>query len=129
MTSVFERFPVRLRQAITSRLGWTSLRPVQELAGHALLDGNNAVILAPTAGGKTEASVFPLLAELMSREPEGVGLIYLAPMRALLNNQEERLGTYTEMVGLRRFKWHGDVAEGPKRRFARTACRRSGSSW
>ncbi|MEE8522589.1 MAG: DEAD/DEAH box helicase [Thermoanaerobaculia bacterium] len=116
---VFSRFPWRLRQAISSRLGWTELRPVQDLAGHALLDGANAVILAPTAGGKTEASVFPLLAGLMDREPEGVGLIYLAPMRALLNNQEERLGTYTEMVGLRRFKWHGDVAEGPKRRFAR----------
>ncbi len=117
MASVFTRFPPRLRQAITSRLGWTGLRPVQELAGHALLDGKNAVVLAPTAGGKTEAAVFPLLAALMGSEPEGVGLIYLAPLRALLNNQEGRLGTYTEMVGLRRFKWHGDVADGPRRRF------------
>ncbi len=119
MSSVFERFPLRLQQAITSRLGWTNLRPVQELAGEALLEGRNAVILAPTAGGKTEAAVFPLLAGLMEREPAGVGLIYLAPLRALLNNQEERLGTYTEMVGLRRFKWHGDVGPGHRRRFVR----------
>ncbi len=119
MSSVFERFPARLRQAITSRLGWGSLRPVQELAGEVLLEGHNAVILAPTAGGKTEAAVFPLLAELMQREPSGVGLIYLAPLRALLNNQEDRLGTYTEMVGLRRFKWHGDVGAGARRRFVR----------
>ena len=57
MTSAFARFSPRLQEAIVSRLGWTSLRPVQELASHALLDGQNAVILAPTAGGKTEASM------------------------------------------------------------------------
>ncbi len=119
MPSIFQQFPDRLRQAITSRLGWSALRPVQELAGEALLNGHNAVILAPTAGGKTEASVFPLLAKLMEQEPEGVGLIYLAPLRALLNNQEDRLGTYAEMVGLRRFKWHGDVGAGAKARFVR----------
>lgn len=42
------------------------------MAGQALLDGKNAIILAPTAGGKTEASFFPLLATLMEREPQGV---------------------------------------------------------
>ena len=117
MTSAFARFPPRLQQAIVSRIGWTSLRPVQEFASHALLDGNNAVILAPTAGGKTEASIFPLLAMLMEREPAGVGLIYIAPIKALLNNQAERLELYTEMVGLRRFLWHGDVKDSHKRAF------------
>ena len=117
MVSVFARFPPRLQQAIVSRLGWTTLRPVQELAGQALLDGKNAVILAPTAGGKTEASIFPMLAMLMEREPQGVGLIYIAPIKALLNNQAERLGSYTEMVGLQRFLWHGDVKDSQKRAF------------
>lgn len=46
--------------------------------------------------------------------PEGVGVLYIAPLKALLNNQEERLGTYAEMVGLRRFVWHGDVADNDK---------------
>ena len=109
--SAFSRFPPRLQQAIVARLGWTALRPVQELAGEAILDGKNAVVLAPTAGGKTEASMFPALANLVERAVEGVGVIYVAPIKALLNNQEERLGTYTEMVGLRRFVWHGDVPE------------------
>jgi len=117
MTSAFARFSPRLQEAIVSRLGWTALRPVQELASHALLDGQNAVILAPTAGGKTEASMFPLLSMLMEQEPQGVGLIYIAPIKALLNNQAERLGMYTEMVGLRRFLWHGDVKASDKRKF------------
>ncbi|ACL64505.1 DEAD/DEAH box helicase domain protein [Anaeromyxobacter dehalogenans 2CP-1] len=117
--SAFSRFPARLQQAIVSRLGWTALRAVQELAGEAILDGKNAVVLAPTAGGKTEASIFPALANLVENGCEGVGVVYVAPIKALLNNQEERLGTYTEMVGLRRFVWHGDVPDRDKREFVR----------
>jgi ATP-dependent helicase Lhr and Lhr-like helicase len=117
MTSAFSRFPPRLQEAIVARLGWSSLRPVQDLAAHAILDSNNVIILAPTAGGKTEASMFPLLAQLVQNEPQGVGLIYIAPIKALLNNQAERLGLYTEMVGLSRFLWHGDVKDSAKRAF------------
>ncbi|NOU34908.1 MAG: DEAD/DEAH box helicase [Polyangiaceae bacterium] len=115
--TAFARFPPRLQEAIVSRLGWTSLRPVQELAGEAILDGKNAVVLAPTAGGKTEASMFPAIANMVERDVEGVGVIYIAPIKALLNNQEDRLGMYTEMVGLRRFVWHGDVSDSDKRKF------------
>ena len=115
--SAFARFPARLQDAIVSRLGWSSLRPVQELASEAILDGKNAVVLAPTAGGKTEASMFPALANLVERPPEGVGVIYIAPIKALLNNQEDRLGTYAEMVGLERFVWHGDVSDSEKKKF------------
>lgn len=119
MVSAFSRFPPRLQEAIVSRLGWSALRPVQELSSHALLEGKNAVILAPTAGGKTEASMFPMLTQLMNDEPEGVGLLYIAPIKALLNNQAERLGLYTEMVGLRRFLWHGDVKASQKQAFVK----------
>lgn len=109
--STFARFAPRLQEAIVSRLGWSSLRPVQEEAGAALLDGCNAVILAPTAGGKTEASMFPTLSQMVKDGPDGVGAIYIAPIKALLNNQAERLGLYTDMVGLNRFVWHGDTAD------------------
>ena len=116
-TSVFARFAPRLQEAIATRLGWTSLRPVQEQAGAAILDGHNAVVLAPTAGGKTEASMFPTLSMLVDQPADGVGAIYLAPIKALLNNQAERLGLYTEMVGLRRFLWHGDVTAPARKAF------------
>ncbi len=115
--STFARFPARLQEAIVARLGWTALRPVQELAGAAILEGKNAVVLAPTAGGKTEAAVFPVLAGLVERPPEAVGAVYVAPIKALLNNQEERLATYAEMVGLTSFVWHGDVSAAAKRGF------------
>ena len=117
--SAFARFPARLQEAIVSRLGWTTLRPVQEIASEAILDGKNAIVLAPTAGGKTEAAIFAALAQLIEREPGGVGVIYVAPIKALLNNQDERIGGYAEMVGLRRFVWHGDVSDAAKRAFVR----------
>jgi len=118
--SVFHRFPDRLQYAITTNLGFSTLRPVQELAGEVILDGKNAVVLAPTAGGKTEASIFPVLAGLLQNPTEGVGAIYVAPIKALLNNQEVRLGQYTEMVGLDRFVWHGDSTQSRKAAFIRT---------
>ena len=118
--AAFSRFPPLLQHAIVGRLGWTALRPVQELAAEAILDGKNVVVLAPTAGGKTEAAMFPVLAHLVEQPVSvSVGAIYVAPIKALLNNQEERLGTYAEMVGLRRFVWHGDVPDGVKREFVR----------
>lgn len=116
--SVFSRFPERLQQAI-AKLGFTALRPVQELAGEAILDGKNAVVLAPTAGGKTEASMFPVIGSMLQAPPTGVGALYVAPIKALLNNQEVRLGEYAEMVGLRRFVWHGDAAQSQKTSFTR----------
>ncbi len=120
--SVFARLAPRLQEAIVARLGWSSLRPVQELAGEALLAGNNAVILAPTAGGKTEASMFPTLSGMVTSQPQGVGAIYVAPIKALLNNQAERLGLYTEMVGLRRFVWHGDTTSHERKKFLKAPC-------
>ena len=77
------------------------------------------LLLAPTAGGKTEASIFPTLSMLLDGATDGVGALYIAPIKALLNNQAERLGTYTEMVGLRRFVWHGDTTSHERRTFLR----------
>ena len=115
--SAFARLSPRLQQAIVARLGWSSLRPVQEQATDVLLAGHNAVVLAPTAGGKTEAAMFRLLSQMVERPPEAVGVIDVAPIKALLNNQADRLGLYTEMVGLRRLVWHGDTIDHERRQF------------
>ncbi len=120
--TTFGRLHPRLQDKIVSELGWSSLRPVQEEAGAALLNGANAVVLAPTAGGKTEASMFPTLSMLLEQPTNSIGAIYIAPIKALLNNQAERLGHYTQMVGLNRFVWHGDTAAGDKRKFVRAPC-------
>ncbi len=90
---------------------------MQEQTIDAVLDGQNCVVLAPTAGGKTEAAFFPLLSRMDSEDWPPVSVIYVAPIRALLNNQEERLQQYAELIGRRAFKWHGDVTPAAKKSF------------
>ncbi len=120
--SVFKRFHPRLQHALVNRLQWRSLRDVQELAAAAILDQQNCIVLAPTAGGKTEAAFFPVISGLLTDQLPGVGCLYLSPLRALLNNQEERLGLYTDMVGLKRFKWHGEALAKDKQAFLKEPC-------
>ncbi|RKH71355.1 DEAD/DEAH box helicase [Corallococcus interemptor] len=115
-----ERLHPHLQHAIIHDLDWRSLRPVQELTIDAILDGCNAVVLAPTAGGKTEASIFPVLSRILTENLKPVCALYVCPIRALLNNQEERLSSYARMVGLDVFKWHGDVSDSKKKKFRET---------
>lgn len=115
--SAYFRLSERLQHGIASTLRWSELRPVQELTIEAVLAGKNAVVLAPTAGGKTEAAFFPILDLLHIAPEKSVGCIYVSPLRALLNNQEARLQELTRLVGISVFKWHGDVGSGPRKLF------------
>ncbi len=115
----FERLSGALQYHIVNTLGFAELRPVQLLSIEALLDGKNAVVLAPTAGGKTESAFFPLLSMMDSEDWRPVSVLYLSPIRALLNNQEDRISRYAGLVGRRAFKWHGDTAQGPRKQFLR----------
>ncbi|MCK5796320.1 MAG: DEAD/DEAH box helicase, partial [Deltaproteobacteria bacterium] len=115
--AAFDRLSPALQYQVANGLGWTSLRPVQERAIDAVLDGCNCIVLAPTAGGKTEAALFPLLSLMDTEERQAVSLLYVAPIRALLNNQEARLQSLSALVGRRAFKWHGDVNQSARKRF------------
>ena len=117
MSDAFARLSPAMQYQIVNGLGFGGLRPVQEAAAGAILDGKNCVVLAPTAGGKTEAAFFPLLSRMDAEDWHAVSVIYVAPIRALLNNLEERLTRYSGLIGRRAFKWHGDVAASAKQRF------------
>ncbi len=117
--SAFERLSSALQYQIANTLGYRELRPVQEVAIGPVLDGKNAVVLAPTAGGKTEAALFPLLATMDAEDWRPVSVLYLSPIRALLNNQEERVAKLAGLVGRRSFKWHGDTTPSARKVFLR----------
>lgn len=117
MTSAFDRLSPALQYQIVNELGFAGLRPVQEAAASAILDGENCVVLAPTAGGKTEAAFFPLLSRMDREDWSPISVIYVAPIRALLNNLEARIQRYAQMIGRRAFKWHGDVSATEKKGF------------
>ncbi len=121
-TPAFDRLSATLQHQIVHQLGFRALRPVQELTIEAILDGDNCVVLAPTAGGKTEAAFFPILSAMDSDDWRPTSVLYLSPIRALLNNQQARVARYTALVGRRSFVWHGDVGPGPRRRALADPC-------
>lgn len=115
--SAFMQLSPRLRAGIADQLRWSGLRPVQEASIPSVLAGENAIILAPTAGGKTEAAFFPAL-DLLHRQPRpGVRLLYLSPLVALLNNQEDRVSRLAGLLGMTAFKWHGGVGASARKAF------------
>lgn len=72
--------------------GWTELKDVQEHAIPLLLDGTQDVILAAaTASGKTEAAFLPILTKLLRSEHPAPCVLYVSPLKALINDQWGRL--------------------------------------
>ena len=117
--SGFDQLHPALQHHIVNSLGWKSLRPLQEDAVAPILAGDNAIMIAPTAGGKTEAAFFPVLSRLMSEEWNGLSVLYLCPVKALLNNLETRLADYCAYGGRQVALWHGDVPESRRRQILR----------
>jgi ATP-dependent Lhr-like helicase len=104
---------------VVNTLGWPSLRALQEQAVGPVLDGSDALLLAPTAGGKTEAAAFPLLTAMETGRWPATSVIYVCPLKALLNNLEPRLAQYTGWLGRRAAVWHGDTTAGERQRILR----------
>ena len=117
--SAFDRLHPALQHHIVNSLGWTSLRPLQEQAIPPVLEGDHALLLAPTAGGKTEAAVFPVLSRMLTEGWSGLSVLYVCPIKALLNDLESRLRGYGTLVGRRVDRWHGDVGAARRRAILR----------
>src|SRR5262245_17367812 len=107
--SGFDRLHAAVQHHVVNTLGWPGLRRLQEEAIMPILDGEHVLALAPTAGGKTEAAVLPLLSRIATEQSRGLSVLYLCPLRALLNNLHTRLERYAGFVGARVGLWHGDV--------------------
>ncbi|MEX5684015.1 DEAD/DEAH box helicase [Pseudomonas silesiensis] len=98
--------------------GWTSLRDAQERAVPVLIDADQDVIIAAaTAAGKTEAAFLPILTNLLnSNDPPG-SVLYISPLKALINDQWDRLGRLCEQLEIPVVAWHGDISSSKKHRF------------
>ncbi|EIL97363.1 DEAD/DEAH box helicase [Rhodanobacter sp. 115] len=97
--------------------GWGALRDVQEQAIPLILPGNQDVLVAAsTASGKTEAAFLPALTHLLGQPDEGL-IVYISPLKALINDQFGRLDRLCENLGIPVWPWHGDVTSTSKRKF------------
>ena len=107
---VFEYYAPFIREFIYKN-GWEELREVQIEAGKAIYGSeNNMLLCAGTATGKTEAVFFPIISQMVEEPPSSVGVIYIAPLKSLINDQFSRLDVLLEEAEIPVFHWHGDVA-------------------
>lgn len=93
------------------------MREVQDRAISAILHtGRDVVIAAATAAGKTEAAFLPLLTETAARTTPGLSVLYISPLKALINDQFRRLDELCERMEIDVVRWHGDAPQSAKRR-------------
>jgi len=106
------------------RKRWTRLHEIQERAIPHVLEGTTDVLIsAATAGGKTEAAFLPIASQVAeaweSEDVGGLSVLYISPLKALINDQYRRLADLFEPLHVPVFRWHGDVSSSKKRK-ART---------
>lgn len=99
------------------RQGWSSLRDIQENTIPVVLQRDcDVIISAATAGGKTEAAFLPILSHLLSNPSQGFDVLYVSPLKALINDQYRRLLDMTSGTSVVVTPWHGDIDASRKAR-------------
>ena len=117
----FDKLHPAMQYHVVNSLGWSTLRPTQLAAIAPIHAGTHCLLLAPTAGGKTEAAAIPMLSRMLMEEWPAASVLYICPIKALLNNLEQRLTYYAGLVGRRVEVWHGDVSQSRKQRALKDA--------
>ena len=112
--SAFEQLAPFIQEYIY-RSKWQELREVQVAACDIIFNtDNNLLISTATASGKTEAAFLPIITEIYNERPSSVGVLYIAPLKALINDQFVRIEELLEEADISVTKWHGDAAQSAK---------------
>ncbi len=112
MSSAFDKLARPLQKWIRAQV-WQELRDIQVRAIHAISDTRTDIIIAAsTAGGKTEAAFFPLISQVLNApvEENGFDVLYIGPLKALINDQARRLEDFCLETDLPVVPWHGDAS-------------------
>lgn len=113
---VFSRYAPFIQDFIY-RNDWQNLRAVQTAAGDVLFNTEeNLLLSASTAAGKTEAAFFPILTLLDENPSASIGVLYIAPLKALINDQFKRLNDLCDEAEIPVWRWHGDVSQDRKKK-------------
>ena len=113
---IFMKFPDFIREFIYSN-SWDSLRDVQMFAANSIFNtDNNLLLTSSTASGKTEAAFFPILTDIWQNPPQSVGVLYIAPLKSLINDQFLRIDELLAESNVKVTHWHGDVAASQKKK-------------
>ncbi|MCL4404467.1 DEAD/DEAH box helicase [Candidatus Marsarchaeota archaeon] len=79
--------------------------------------GSNALIVAPTGSGKTEAAVLPALNKILKNgSTTGISILYITPLRALNRDMLIRMEKICAELGITLGVRHGDTNQSEKAR-------------
>ena len=112
----FERLDPGIQRVLWD-MQWAELRPLQVDAINAWFDSDEDILLvAQTASGKTEAAFLPVLSALAPDRGAGsVRVLYVGPLKALINDQFRRVEDLCVRAEIPVHRWHGDVQAKAKR--------------
>ncbi len=114
---VFSRFSPFIREFIYKQ-GWNELRKVQIEAAKLVFETEDHILISSeTASGKTEAALFPILSLMSEESPENFQVLYISPLKSLINDQFSRMEELLQESGLPVYRWHGDVSQNQKHQF------------
>jgi ATP-dependent helicase Lhr and Lhr-like helicase len=95
--------------------GWNSLHDIQEEAIDPILKRNvDVVISSATASGKTEAAFLPIATHLIQNKIDSYQVLYISPLKALINDQYRRLEDLCKISEINVTPWHGDISGSKK---------------
>src|SRR3989475_3718610 len=103
-------------QALVRELGFSKPTPPQIAAIPRILAGEDILVIAPTGSGKTEAALLPVLDRLALSKRQGIGLLYITPLRALNRDMQGRLERLCGSLGLKAEIRHGDTPQKDRKR-------------
>ncbi len=116
MSAAFTRLHPKIQEAIWGQR-WGELRPLQvETIGAVLDTDDHLVLAAATASGKTEAAFLPILSQVAAAPAGSVEVLYISPLKALINDQFRRLEDLCAHAEIPVHRWHGDVNAADKAR-------------
>lgn len=96
--------------------GWTDLNEIQQLSFMEVYKHEDDIIIsASTASGKTEAAFLPILSYIAKENKEGYSVLYISPLKALINDQWRRLEELCEYIDTNITPWHGDISDNKKK--------------
>ena len=113
---IFDTLPEFLRRYIEGRR-WREFRDIQRRAFDVLFNSENHLLIsAGTSSGKTEAALFPVITEIHRSKPTRISALYISPLIALIDDQNERVSKMLRDSDINLYSLHGGISSSLKRK-------------
>ena len=112
--NAFNMLSERMKNKIWD-MGWDSFTDIQNKAIPEIINTNKDIVISSsTASGKTEAAFLPIITLIEKNDVKSIKVLYISPLKALINNQFNRIENLLMSLNIGIHKWHGDISYSKK---------------